>query len=144
MVKIAINGLGRIGRCVLKLCLGKNVEVIAVNDLCDLKTIVYLLKYDSVYGTFKGKIEAGKDFIKINGKSIKVFSEKEPEKLPWKTLGIDVVVESTGFFEEEAEKHIKAGAKKVIISAPSKKCDATIVLGVNEEKLKKEYKIISM
>ena len=143
-MKLAINGLGRIGRPVLKIALEKGIDVVAVNDLCDVKTIAYLLKYDSVYGNYDKKIETGKDFLKINGKLIKVFSEKEPEKLPWKKLGVDVVIESTGFFEDEAYKHIKAGAKKVIISAPSKKCDITIVLGVNEEKLKKEHKIISM
>ena len=144
MVKVAINGLGRIGRPVLKICLEKGIDVIAVNDLTDAKTLAYLLKYDSVYGNYDKKIETGKDFLKINGKKILVFSEENPEKLPWKRLGIDVVIESTGFFEDESYKHIKAGAKKVIISAPSKKCDATIVLGVNEEKLKKEHKIISM
>jgi glyceraldehyde 3-phosphate dehydrogenase len=143
-MKIAINGLGRIGRPVLKICLEKGINVVAVNDLCDIKTIAYLLKYDSVYGNYDKKIETGKDFLKINGKTIKVFSEENPEKLPWKKLGIDVVIESTGFFENEADKHLKAGAKKVIISAPSKKCDVTIVPGVNQEKLKKEHKIISM
>ena len=143
-MKIAINGLGRIGRPVLKIALEKGIDVVAVNDLCDVKTIAYLLKYDSVYGNYDKKIETGKDFLKINGKLIKVFSEENPEKLPWKRLGVDVVIESTGFFEDEAYKHIKAGAKKVIISAPSKKCDVTIVPGVNEEKLKKEHKIISM
>jgi len=143
-MKVAINGLGRIGRLVLKICLEKGVDVVAVNDLTDAKTLAYLLKYDSVYGNYEKEVEAGKGFLKINGKIIKVFSEKEPEKLPWKKLGVDIVIESTGFFEDEGYKHIKAGAKKVIISAPSKKCDATIVLGVNEDKLKKEHKIISM
>lgn len=143
-MKVAINGLGRIGRPVLKICLKKGINVVAVNDLCDVKTIAYLLKYDSVYGNYDKKIEAGKDFLKINGKTIKVFSEENPEKLPWKKLGVDVVIESTGFFKDEAYKHLKAGAKKVIISAPSKKCDVTIIPGVNEEKLKKEHKIISM
>jgi len=144
MVKVAINGLGRIGRLVLKIGLEKGIDVVAVNDLCDVKTIAYLLKYDSIYGNYEKKIETGKDFLKINGKTIKVFSEENPEKLPWKKLGVDVVIESTGFFEDEGYKHLKAGAKKVIISAPSKKCDITIVPGVNEEKLKKEYRIISM
>jgi len=144
MVKVAINGLGRIGRPVLKLCLERGIDVVAVNDLADAKVLAYLLKYDSVYGNYDKKVEAGKDFLKINGKTIKVFAERDPEKLPWKSLGVDIVIESTGFFEEEADKHIKAGAKKVIISAPSKKCDVTVVLGVNEEKLKKEHKVISM
>ena len=143
-MKVAINGLGRIGRPVLKICLERGIDVVAVNDLCDTETLAYLLKYDSVYGNYDKKVEAGKGFIKINGKNILVFSEENPEKLPWKKLGVDVVIESTGFFEDEAEKHLKAGAKKVIISSPSKKCDATIVLGVNDEKLKKEHKIVSM
>lgn len=143
-MKIAINGLGRIGRLVLKIGLEKGADIVAVNDLCDTKTIAYLLKYDSVYGNYDKKVEAGNGFLKIGSKKILVFQEKEPEKLPWKKLGVDIVIESTGFFEDESYKHIKAGAKKVIISAPSKKCDITIVLGVNEEKLKKEHKIISM
>lgn len=144
MVKLAINGLGRIGRAVLKIALEKKVDVVAVNDLTDTKTLAYLIKYDSVYRNYNGAVEFGKDFLKINGKIIKVFAEKEPEKLPWKKLGVDVVVESTGFFEDEGYRHIKAGARKVIISAPSKKCDVTIVLGVNEDRLKKEHKVISM
>lgn len=143
-MKAAINGLGRIGRQVLKICLEKGIDVVAVNDLCDVKTIAYLLKYDSVYGNYDKKVEAGNGFLKIGNNKIKVFQETEPEKLPWKKLGVDIVIESTGFFEDEAYKHLKAGAKKVIISAPSKKCDVTIVLGVNEEDLKKSDKIISM
>jgi glyceraldehyde 3-phosphate dehydrogenase len=146
MVKIAINGLGRIGRAVLKIALDKKLDVIAVNDLASIESLVYLIKYDSVYGNYNGSVEAGKDFIKINGKRINVFSEKDPEKLPWGKLGIDVVIESTGIFtdREGANKHIKAGAKRVIISAPGKNPDRTIVLGVNEGELKKEDKIISM
>lgn len=144
MTKIAINGLGRIGRLVLKIGLEKGLDIVAVNDLTSVQNLAYLLKYDSVYGNYDKKIDVGKDFFSINGKKIKVFSEKDPENLPWKKLGVDVVVEATGFFEDEGYKHIKAGAKKVIISAPSKKCDATIVLGVNEEKMKKEHKVISM
>jgi glyceraldehyde 3-phosphate dehydrogenase len=146
MVKIAINGLGRIGRAVLKIALDKKLEVVAVNDLASIESIVYLIKYDSVYGNFSGKVERGSDFIKINNKKIKVFSEKDPEKLPWGELGVDVLIESTGAFtdREGAEKHLKAGAKKVIITAPGKNPDFTVVLGVNEDKLKKEHKIISM
>jgi len=143
-MKVAINGLGRIGRPVLKLCLEKGIDVVAINDLCDEETLAYLLKYDSVYGNYDKKVEAGKGFLKINNKKIAVFAEAEPEKLPWKKLGVNVVIESTGFFEDQGEKHIKAGAKKVLISAPSKKCDITIVPGVNEEKLKKEHRVISM
>ncbi len=143
-MKVAVNGLGRIGRLVLKIGLERGLNIVAVNDLCDPKALAYLLKYDSVYGNYDKAVEFGKGFIKINGKKILVFVEKDPEKLPWKSLGIDVVVESTGLFEDEGYKHINAGAKRVIISAPSKNCDLTVVLGVNFEKLKKEHKVISM
>jgi glyceraldehyde 3-phosphate dehydrogenase len=146
MVKIAINGLGRIGRAVLKIALEKKMDVVAVNDLGNIQSLVYLIKYDSVYGNYLGEVEAGKDFIKINNKKIKVFSEKDPENLPWKKLGVDVLIESTGVFtdREGASKHLKAGAKKVIISAPGENPDITLVLGVNEKQLRKEHKIISM
>lgn len=146
MVKVAINGLGRIGKAVLKIGLEKKIDIVAVNDLVDVKTLIYLLKYDSVYGAFDGKLEAGEGFIKINGKKILVFNEKEPDKLPWKKLGVDVVIESTGLFTERegAMRHIFAGAKKVIISAPAKGQDFSIVIGVNEKDLKNEHKIISM
>src|SRR3989338_9013973 len=118
-MKVAINGLGRIGKAFLKIALEKGINVLAVNDLVDTKTLAYLMKYDSVYGVYDGKIEAGEGFIKINGKKIIVLNEKEPEKLPWKLLGIDVVIESTGLFtdKEGASRHLTAGAKKVIISA---------------------------
>ncbi len=120
--------------------------MVAVNDLIDTKTLAYLMKYDSVYGNYDKKVEAGKDFLKINNRKIKVLAEPDPEKLPWKKLGIDIVIESTGFFadREGAGKHLKAGAKKVLISAPAKNSDVTVVLGVNENKLKREHKIISM
>ncbi|MFA5857260.1 MAG: type I glyceraldehyde-3-phosphate dehydrogenase [Candidatus Pacearchaeota archaeon] len=146
MVKVAINGLGRIGKAVLKIGLEKGLDIVAINDLVDTKTLAYLLKYDSVYGNFEGKIEAGVGYIKIGNKKIHVYNEKEPDKLPWKKLGVDVVVESTGLFTERegAMKHLVAGAKKVVISAPAKGPDVTIVLGVNDSDLKKEYKIISM
>ncbi len=145
-MKVAINGFGRIGRAIFKICLEKGVEITAINDLADIKTLAYLLQYDSVYGNYNKKIKYGKDFIQAGNKKIKVFSEKEPEKLPWKKLNIDVVIESTGFFtdREGAKKHLKSGAKKVIISAPGKNPDITIVLGCNENQLKKEHKIISM
>ena len=125
-MKIAINGLGRIGRAALKVALERpEVEVVAVNDLADLKTLKYLLKYDSVYGKFDRADELGS--------SIKILSEKDPGKLPWADMGVDVVIESTGFFtnKEGATKHIAAGAKKVIISANSKDADLSIVMGVN-------------
>ncbi|MFA5174034.1 MAG: type I glyceraldehyde-3-phosphate dehydrogenase [Candidatus Pacearchaeota archaeon] len=145
-MKIAINGFGRIGRAVFKIAIEKNINVIAINDLTSPEVLAYLLKYDSVYGNYDKKVEFGKDFIKINNKKIPIFSEKEPEKLPWKKLGVDIVIESTGRFtdREGASKHIQAGAKKVIISAPAKNPDITIVLGVNEKELKREHKIISM
>ena len=145
-MRVAINGLGRIGRAVLKIGLEKGVNFVAVNDLTDIKTLSYLLKYDSVYGNYDKKVSTGSDFIKIEKKKIKVFAEPNPENLPWKKLGVDVVVESTGLFtdREDAAKHLSAGAKKVLISAPSKNPDVTIVLGVNLNKLKKEHKIISM
>jgi glyceraldehyde 3-phosphate dehydrogenase len=146
MVRIAVNGLGRIGRSFLKIALDKKLDIVAVNDLGDINSLVYLIKYDSVYGNYENKVEAGKDFIKINNKKIKVFSEKDPENLPWKELDVDIVIESTGVFtdREGANKHLKAGAKKVIISAPGKNPDITVVLGVNENQLRKEHKIISM
>lgn len=146
MVKIGINGLGRIGRNVLKIALDKGLNVVAVNDLASLESIVYLLKYDSVYGNYNEDIEIGEGFIKIGRRKIKVFSEKDPETLPWEKMGVDIVVESTGVFtdREGAEKHLKAGAKKVIISAPGKDPDFTVVLGVNEKGLRKEHRIISM
>jgi len=143
-MKVAINGFGRIGRLVFKIGLEKGINFVAINDLSSIDSLIYLLKYDSVYGRFDGKVEAGKDFIKFNGKRIAIYSEKDPEKLPWKKLGVDVVIESTGLFEDEGEKHIEAGAKKVLISAPSKKCDVTIVPGVNLNELKKEHRVISM
>lgn len=146
MVKVAINGLGRIGRVFLKIALDRKIDIVAINDLANIQSLVYLIKYDSVYGNYPGKIEAGKDFIEINNKKIKVFSEKDPENLPWRKLGVGVVIESTGIFtdREGASKHLKAGAKKVIISASGENPDITVVLGVNEDKLKKEHKIISM
>jgi glyceraldehyde 3-phosphate dehydrogenase len=145
-MKVAINGLGRIGRLVLKSGIDEGVNFVAINDLTDPKTLAYLIKYDSVYGRYDKSVEAGKDFIKIGNKKILVFAEKDPEKLPWKKLGIDVVVESTGFFtdRDNASKHLKAGAKRVVISAPAKNPDATIVCGVNENTLKASHKILSM
>ena len=146
MVNVAINGFGRIGRSVLKICIEKGIKVVAINDLASIENLVYLLKYDTVYGKYDGQVEFEKDFLNVKGKKIKVLAEKDPEKLPWKELGVDVVVESTGFFtdRESAMKHIKAGAKNVLISAPGKNPDITLVVGVNQDKLKKEHKIISV
>ncbi|PAB60803.1 type I glyceraldehyde-3-phosphate dehydrogenase [Anaeromicrobium sediminis] len=136
-VKVAINGFGRIGRNAFKIAMeraDKKFEVVAINDLTDAKTLAHLLKYDSCFGKFDSSVEVKEGAIVVDGKEIKIFAERDPENLPWGELGIDIVVESTGFFREKAkaEKHIKAGAKKVIISAPAKNEDVTVVLGVNE------------
>ena len=137
MLKVAINGFGRIGRNFLKASLrSKAFRVVAVNDLAEAPLLGHLLKYDSVFGPFKGKIEWDKNSITVKGKKIKVFAEKDPASLPWGKLGIDIVIESTGIFREldKASLHIKAGAKKVVLSAPPKgdKPVKQIVLGVNE------------
>lgn len=137
MTKIAINGFGRIGRLALRAALEKNfpnLEFVAVNDLTDAETLAHLFKYDTAFGIAKWDVKAGENSLKINGKTINVHSEKDPEKLPWKEIGVDIVIESTGFFtdREGAEKHLKAGAKKVIISAPAENPDITLVLGVND------------
>jgi len=146
MVKIAINGFGRIGRAFFKIALERGMDIVAINDLTSPDVLAYLLKYDSVYGNYEKKVESGKDFLIVDRKKIQVFSEKDPINLPWKKLNVDIVIESTGFFtdREGASKHLKAGAKKVLISAPAKNPDITIVPGVNQDKLKKEHKIISM
>jgi glyceraldehyde 3-phosphate dehydrogenase len=147
MVRVAINGFGRIGRQVFQA--GHNdpaIEWIAINDLTDTKTLAHLLKYDSVHGRFKGTVEHDEKSLTVDGKKIQVIAERDPEKLPWKDLNVDVVIESTGFFTERAgaEKHIKAGAKKVLISAPAKGNDITIVRGVNEHQYdKSKHNIIS-
>lgn len=137
MKKIAINGLGRIGRLVLRRYMDvkpENVELVAMNDLTSSEDMAYLIKYDSVHGQAKFPVEAGDDALIIGGKNIPFFSEKDPSKLPWKELGVDVVLECTGFFtkKEKAMAHITAGARRVIISAPAADADITIVLGVNE------------
>ena len=136
-VKVGINGFGRIGRNVLRTALAdKNLEIVAVNDLTDPKTLAHLLKYDSILGNLPHKITAGADSISIDGKTIKVFKEKDPAALPWESVGAQVVLESTGRFTnaEDAKKHLRGSVKKVIISAPAKNEDLTIVLGVNEGK----------
>jgi glyceraldehyde 3-phosphate dehydrogenase len=152
MRKVGINGLGRIGRSFLRRAFKdddffQKVELIAVNDLTDAKTLCHLLKYDSVHGVFNAEIRAEKDSIIINGKRIRVLSEKDPELLPWLDLGVEIVLESTGIFRrrEDAAKHIKAGSKKVVLSAPGKgKIDFTVVMGVNEKEYdEKEHNIIS-
>lgn len=135
-IKIGINGFGRIGRNVLRCSLGeKDFDFVAVNDITDTKTLAHLLKYDSVLGNLKEKIEAKEKSIVVAGDEITVFAEKDPGKLPWKDLGVDIVIESTGLFTKrsDAAKHIDAGAKKVIISAPAKEPDVTICMGVNTD-----------
>jgi glyceraldehyde 3-phosphate dehydrogenase len=145
-MKIAINGFGRIGRAVLRICLDRKVNVVAINDVHGAKDASYLLSHDSIYGKFKGKVSSGKDFISVRGKKIRVISEMDPEKLPWKKLGVSVVVECTGAFtyKRDAVKHIKSGAKKVIITAPGKNSDAYIVPGVDDKELKKSSDVISL
>jgi glyceraldehyde 3-phosphate dehydrogenase len=135
-IRIGINGFGRIGRNVLRASLGDpGLEFVAVNDLTDAKTLAYLLQYDSVHGTLAATVEAREDAILLDGKPIKVLAKKDPKELPWKDLGVDIVVESTGRFtdREGANKHLSAGAKRVIVTAPSKDADVTLVLGVNEQ-----------
>ncbi|WLP85868.1 type I glyceraldehyde-3-phosphate dehydrogenase [Mycoplasma seminis] len=148
MKKVAINGFGRIGRLFLRRLLetqSKEMEVVAVNDLTDPATLAHLLKYDTAYHALPVDVVVKEGAIVVNGKEIKVLSERDPENLPWAELGIDVVVESTGFFtkREGAEKHLKAGAKKVVVSAPSDKDVKTIVYNVNHKELTKEDKLIS-
>ena len=146
MVKVAINGFGRIGRNVFRAGFKKRgFDVVAVNDLTDSNTLAHLLKYDSVFGVYPEKVGHGKGYLKVNGKKMTVTNERDPTKLPWKKMGVDIVVEATGFFRdrEGASKHLKAGAKKVVISAPAKEPDVTVVLGVNDKDLMPEHKIIS-
>ena len=145
-MKIAINGFGRIGRLAFKTLLEKpNVEVVAINDLTDNKTLAHLLKYDSVQGRFNGSVEHTDTHLVVNGVSIRATAERDPANLPWKELDIDVVLESTGFFRspEGAGKHIEAGAKKVVISAPASGDIKTVVLGVNDDTLTGEEVILS-
>ncbi|MDI6751969.1 MAG: type I glyceraldehyde-3-phosphate dehydrogenase [bacterium] len=135
-MRVGINGFGRIGRAVLRAGSEREgMELVAVNDLTEAKVSAHLLKYDSVHGTWTGSVEAGENSLVVNGKEIKVLAFRDPKELPWKDLGVDVVVESTGLFtkKEQAEVHLETGAKKVIISAPAKGDVATIVMGVNEE-----------
>lgn len=137
MVKVGINGFGRIGRNVFRAAFNNpEVEIVAINDLTDVKMLAHLLKYDTTHGRFEGAVEAGEGSIIVNGKEVKVFAERDPGNLPWGSLGVEIVVESTGIFtaKEKAEAHMKGGAKKVIISAPATNEDITIVMGVNEDK----------
>ncbi len=145
-IKVAINGFGRIGRLTFRRLLEKeNVEIVAINDLTDNATLAHLLKYDSVHGRFNGSVSSDANSITVNGKAIKSFAERDPKLLPWASLGIDVVLESTGRFidQDGAGQHLTAGARKVIISAPAKGDIPTVVLGVNDETLTDEMTIIS-
>src|SRR5437870_6469197 len=135
-VKVGINGFGRIGRNIMRAALGdKNIDFVAVNDLTSAHTLAHLLKYDSVLGNLRATVEAGQETIAVDGDRFKVLSVRDPAQLPWKDLGVDVVFESTGLFTDRdaAAKHLAAGAKKVVITAPAKKPDLTLVLGVNDD-----------
>ena len=146
-VKIGINGFGRIGRHVFKIAFEKkDIEIVAINDITDAKTLGHLLKYDSIYGRYSKSVEVGSDSITVEGKKIKISSEKDPKNLSWKSLGVDIVIESTGVFrkKEQVLWHTQAGAKKVILTVPAKdKIDRTVVLGVNDDDLKKEDVVVS-
>jgi len=149
-VRVGINGFGRIGRMIVRAAKkdgrGKDLDFVAVNDLTDTKTLAHLFRYDSVHGIYPGSVEARNDSIVIDGDEVRVLSEKDPAKLPWKDLGVDVVFESTGLFRSrgDAGKHLAAGAKKVIITAPAKDEDLSIVLGVNDGQYdSNEHNIIS-
>jgi glyceraldehyde 3-phosphate dehydrogenase (phosphorylating) len=146
-VKIGINGFGRIGRSVFRILSDRDdVEVVAINDLFENEQLVYLLKYDTVMGVFPKEVRADDDFLYVNGHQIAMTAEKDPAKIPWGKLGVDIVIESTGVFtkKEQLQKHLEAGAKKVILTVPAKdEIDATIVMGVNDDKLKPEHRLVS-
>ncbi len=147
-IKVAINGFGRIGRNVLRAVFESgrtDIEIVAINDLTSAETLAHLLKYDSVHGVFAGDVAIEGDTLTVNGKGIRVCSERDPAALPWGELGIDIAMECTGFFtsKDTASAHIKAGAKKVIISAPGKEVDMTVVYGVNHDKLTADHTVIS-
>ena len=146
-IRVAINGFGRIGRMVFRAALReKGIEIVAINDLTDSATLAHLLKYDSVHGAFNAKVEANGDELVVNGKAIRIYKERDPAALPWKKEKVDLVLESTGLFtaREKAELHLKAGARKVIISAPASGEDITIVMGVNSNLYDpKKHNIIS-
>ena len=136
-VRVAINGFGRIGRTFFRAAQTEGVgfEIVAINDLTDVETLAHLLKYDSIMGRFGAEVEVKEGALVVDGKEIKILAERDPQNLPWKDLGVDVVLESTGFFTEgsKAKAHIEAGAKKVILSAPGKNIDGTFVMGVNDD-----------
>ncbi|MGF1609046.1 MAG: type I glyceraldehyde-3-phosphate dehydrogenase [Kiloniellales bacterium] len=147
-VKVGINGFGRIGRLVLRAALEskrKDIEFVAINDLGSAEANAHLLAFDSVHGRFPGKVEAQKDAIKVDGTKIKVLSERDPAKLPWGKLGVDIVLECTGLFTSKASaaKHLEGGARKVLVSAPCSDADLTVVFGVNDDKLRKSHTVVS-
>jgi len=145
-LRVAINGLGRIGESILKILLERKVNVVAINAVHGVKDAAYTIKYDSVYGKFKGKVSVKNNYLIINGKKILVIGERDPGKLPWKKLKVDVVVESTGALKKRKDlmKHISSGAKSVVVTSPSANVDITIVPGINHKKLKKFHKIVSV
>jgi len=147
MARVAINGFGRIGRLVFRIAVERDAfEIVRINDITDAATLAHLLKYDSVHGRFQGDVKVDGNAIVVNGKKIEVSAERDPANLPWADLGVDLVIESTGVFRKRAEleKHLQAGAKKVVLTAPARdKIDATIVIGVNDDTLKPEHKIVS-
>ena len=144
-LKIAINGFGRIGRLVFRAAMARGLDVVAVNDITDAKTLAHLLKYDSVHGRYKGDVRAEGNTLVVDGKVIEVTAEKDPAQLPWRRLGVECVLESTGKFADRAgaSKHLEAGAKKVVVSAPCKGADLTVVVGVNNHDIKPGHTIIS-
>ncbi len=145
-MNISINGFGRIGRIILKLAVANKINISVINDVHGAEYAAYLLKYDSIYGKYRGNVSFSGDFLIVNGKKIKVISERDPAQVNWRALGVDVVVESTGIFTDRdgASKHLISGAKYVIITAPAKQPDITVVPGVNHKNLRKEHKIISV
>ena len=147
MIRVAINGFGRIGRSVFRVMnQRKDINLVAINDIFDKEALVYLLKYDTVMGRFPGNVELNDDILTAGDQKVKLISERIPENLPWKDLGIDIVVESTGIFRqrEQLQKHLDAGCKKVILTVPPKdEIDYTVVLGVNDDGLTKDHRIIS-
>ena len=146
-MRVAINGFGRIGRSVFRILdQNKDIEVIAINDLSNQESLAYLLKYDTIMGRFSGNVNIEKDILHTDNESVQMLSERDPAKLPWEDLNIDIVIESTGVFRtcSALETHLKAGAKKVILTVPAKdEIDNTVVVGVNEDTLKKEHRIVS-
>jgi len=145
-VKVAINGFGRIGRLVARIALGRDdIELVAINDLGDATANAHLFKYDSIHGIYAGEVQVENDCLLLNGQKIRYLSNKDPEQLPWKELGVEIVVESSGAFRtrEKIAKHLTAGARKVVLTAPGKGVDLTMVMGVNHDKYRPEYDIVS-